>query len=139
MVPWFQLHARHIESFRREGDRTTIGLEGNATIEIDWNVKKYSASLAGVPILEDTSIFCPLGEDRIALYSVAGKKLSVQLPAGWQPSEIRAARLTADGAQEFTVRVDGGRVLATVEPRQPVMVYRNDAAKQRQRQLDRSL
>ena len=29
MVPWFRLYDRKIESFRREGKRTTIELEGN--------------------------------------------------------------------------------------------------------------
>jgi Endo-alpha-N-acetylgalactosaminidase len=133
MVPWFQLHGRNIESFRREGERTIIGLEGNALIDIDWGAKTYSASVAGAPILGDSSTFCPLGDDRVAVYSVTPKQLAAALPAGWSPSDIRAAKLSQNGSQDFRPTVETGKIVVTVEARQPIMIYRDDAAKRRSR------
>ena len=127
MVPWFLLHARDIESFHRDGERTTIRLEGDAGIDIDWSTKTYSASLNGAPVTSDGSTFCPLGDDRIAFYSLEAKALTAQLPAGWKADEIRAARLAASGPADFKVTVAGGAIKVAVAARQPVMVYRNEA------------
>ena len=129
MVPWFQLHARNIESFRREGERTIIGLEGNAEIDIDWGTKKYSASLSGVPILDEDSTFCPLGEDRIAFYSVTAKSLTASLPKGWVGTEVRAAKLSANGPEGIHPSIENGKIKVEVQGRQPVIVYRNEAAR----------
>ena len=129
MVPWFLLHARNIESFQREGARTILGLEGNASIDIDWSNKTYSASLNGVPILGEASTFCPLGKDRIAFYSLTSKELTAQLPPGWQENEIRAAKLTAKGPEDFQVRMEQGRIRVSVDARQPVMVFREAQAR----------
>jgi len=133
MVPWFQLHSRNIESFRRDGERTIISLEGEAVIDIDWAAKTYAASLSGAPILSETSTFCPLAEDRIAFYSVSARQITTQLPAGWQADEIRAARLSANGPQEFQPKFEGNQIKVAVEARQPVMVYRTEAARNRTR------
>lgn len=131
MVPWFQLHARNIESFRREGTRATIGLEGSATIEVDWTTKTYSASLNGIPLMGMESTFCPLDNDRIAFYSISAKELSTQLPAGWEAGQIRAAKMTVNGPQEVQVTTGEGKIRVAVEARQPVILYRNDEAKRR--------
>ncbi|HWC16957.1 MAG TPA: endo-alpha-N-acetylgalactosaminidase family protein [Terriglobales bacterium] len=135
MVPWFLLHARNIESFHGEGDRAIMGLEGNATIEIDWANKTYSALLNGAPILGETSTFCPLGQDRIALYSLTPKELTAQLPPQWNVNEIRAAKLTVNGPEEFHVAVESNQIRASVEARQPIMIYRNEKARKRSRQI----
>jgi len=131
MVPWFQLHARNIESFRRDGERTVIGLENNAVIDIDWSGKTYAALLDGVPICSDSGTFCPLDENRIAFYSLSARELSAQLPKGWSATELRAARLTATGPEEFHVKVEGAQIRASVEGRQPVIVYKNDAVRRK--------
>jgi hypothetical protein len=55
------------------------------------------------------------------------------LPAGWQADELRAAKLSANGPEDVRVSVEGGRIRASVEARQPVIVYRNEAARQRSR------
>ena len=133
MVPWFQLHARHIESFRREGERTVIGVEDNAVIDIDWNAKAYTASLDGSPICSEAGTFCPLDNDRIAFYSLTAQELTANLPRGWQASEVRASKLSANGAEEFQISVDGSRVKARVEARIPVIAYRNDAVRRQRR------
>jgi hypothetical protein len=36
LLPWFHLHRLNIESFDREGDGVTIGMEGNSHIVLDW-------------------------------------------------------------------------------------------------------
>lgn len=133
MVPWFQLHARNVESFQRDGDRSVIGLEGNAVIDINWNSKTYSAALNGSPICSEAGTFCPLGENRIAFYSPSSRELSAQLPQGWEAQELRAARLTPTGREDFHVRVEGGQIRVNVEAQQPVLVYKNDAARRRSR------
>ena len=133
MVPWFQQHARHIESFRREGERTVIGVEDNAVIDIDWNAKAYTASLDGSPICSEAGTFCPLDTDRIAFYSLTAQELTANLPRGWQASEVRASKLSANGAEEFQISVDGSRVKARVEARIPVIAYRNDAVRRQRR------
>jgi hypothetical protein len=133
MIPWFQLHARNIESFHRDGERTVIGLEGNATIELDWHSNTYSASIGEAPIASELGTFCPMDENRIAFYSVTPKELTARLPAGWQADELRAAKLSANGPEDVRVSVEGGRIRASVEARQPVIVYRNEAARQRSR------
>lgn len=129
MVPWFQLHARNIESFRREGTRAIIGLESGAAIEVDWAAKRYSASINGVPIVGIESTFCPLDADRIAFYSTAAKELSTRLPSGWDSSQIRAAKMTVDGPQDLQVRTGEGQIRVAVDARQPIIVYRNEEAK----------
>jgi Endo-alpha-N-acetylgalactosaminidase len=133
MVPWFQLHARNIESFRREGTRSIIGLEGNALIEIDWTAKTYAASLNGIPIMGMESTSCPLDDDRIALYSTTAKELITRLPAGWDAGQMRAARLTINGAQETRVTAEGGEIRVAAEARQPVIVYRNEDVQRRRK------
>ena len=133
MVPWFQLHARNIESFRREGERTVIGLEGNAQVDIEWPSKTYSASLGGAPILSETSTFCPLGEDRIAFYSVSAKQLVARLPSGWKLDQLRATKLSANGPQDAQFTLEENEIKLAVEARQPVIVYRDEAARRRAR------
>jgi len=133
MVPWFQLHARNVESFHREGERTVIGLEDNAVIDIDWNAKTYTASLNGAAICSEAGTFCPLDQDRIAFYSLTTQELTAQLPAGWQASQIRAAKMTANGPEELRITVEGNQVRTNLEPRQPVIVYRNDSVRRRER------
>lgn len=133
MVPWFQLHTRNIESFRQEGTRTIIHLEGNASFEVDWEAKTYSASLHGVPILGTESTFCPLDGDRIAFYATTAKELSTPLPAGWDAGQLRAAKMTVDGPEPIQVITDGGQIRVALEARRPVMVYRNEELRNRRR------
>jgi hypothetical protein len=133
MVPWFQLHARNIESFRRDGERTVIGLEGDAVIDVDWADKTYTASLGGAPICSNAGTFCPLDQNRVAFYALDSRELTAQLPSGWQSNEVRAAKLTANGPEEFQIAVEGNRIRARLEARQPVIAYRNDAVRRRSR------
>jgi len=125
MVPWFVLHARNVESFRREGDRTILGLEGNAVVDLDWAKQGYSITLDGVEVARDASTFCPFGNDRIAFYSTEARELVAALPPGWSGSSMAGFALSSDGATEAPVSVDGGTVGVAVAAQKPVLVYRN--------------
>ncbi len=125
MVPWFHLHARNIESFRQEGDRTIIGLEGNALIDLDWAKKTYVVTLGGAEVARDGSTFCPMDENRIAFYSVMQKELSAPLPKGWDPNGVTARALTPETPQEVRPVIKDGVVTVSVPAQQPVIVYRS--------------
>jgi len=131
MVPWFVLHARNIEYFRRQDQRTSIGLEGGYMIDIDWASKSYSVSIVEYRLATDTSTSCPLDENRIAFYSLTPKSLSVPLPRDWKPNEIRAAKLSVNGPEDFRATVENGQISVQLEARQPVIVYKNEAARRR--------
>ena len=125
LIPWFKLHARNIESFRREGDRTLIGLEGNASIDLDWKNKTYSASIDGTEITRDGSTFCPLDEGRMAFYTLSSRELAAPLPKAWDAATIASIALSVDKREELRAAVEGGRVKLSMPARRPVMVYRD--------------
>jgi hypothetical protein len=128
MVPWFRLHMLNIEGFARVQDRTTTTLEGsNNHVDIGWEKKSYSVTLDGAEVARDSATFCPLGEDRIAMYSIADGPLTATLPAGWNPQEVSASSLFADRKEPANFKVDGRRVTVTMQSRRPVMIYRTKA------------
>jgi hypothetical protein len=131
LVPWYQVHYRNIESFRRDGDRTVIGLEGNSSIDIDWKNMRYTVTVNGAEIAKDGDTFCPVGGDRIAFYSKTGRQLSAPLPKGWDPSAIVAMALYADKAEEVPVVRSGGRVTVDAPAARPIIVFRAGAAARR--------
>ena len=128
MLPWMKVHGLDIETFRREGERTVIGLEGGGEIDLDWQKQTYSVSLGGVEIARDSSTFCPVDDSRIAFYSLQATQLSTPLPKGWDASKIAAIALSLEKPQEVEVGVESGRISVSVASRQPVMVYREGAA-----------
>jgi hypothetical protein len=82
LLPWFHLHSLNIETFDRDGDRVTIGMEGNSHIALDWAKKSYSVVLDGVEVARDDSTFCPVDKDKIAFYTLTPQTLTATLPAG---------------------------------------------------------
>jgi hypothetical protein len=137
MLPWMKVRGLDIETFRREGERTVIGLEGGGSIDLDWQKQTYSVGVGGVEIARDSSTFCPVDDCRIAFYSLQATELSAPLPKGWEAGGIAAIALSLDQPQEVQVSVQGGVVRVSVAARQPVMVYR-DGTKARQRLLKAS-
>jgi hypothetical protein len=132
MVPWYLTHARNIETFRREGERTQIGFEGGADLDVDWAQKSYTLKLAGNEVARDTSVFCPFGDGRLALYSVSAAELAPALPAGWNADKVAAIALSTGKAEEVPVKVEGRKLRVAVAARRPVIVYRDgDAARRR--------
>jgi hypothetical protein len=131
-LPWMKVRGLDIETFRRDGARTVIGLEGGGEIDLDWQKQTYSVSLGGVEIARDSSTFCPVDHGRIAFYSLQAKQLYAPLPQDWNAQKIAAIALSVEKPQEVQVAVDSGRISVSVESRRPVMVYRDGReAKQR--------
>lgn len=126
MVPWFQLHGRNVEGFRRDGERTTIHLEGNAVVDLDWGRQTYVVSINGVEIARDMATYCALDENRIALYATSARELTAEIPAGWPTDKISAVALSPSGAQPVPVSIRSGSVVVGVNAREPVIVrYRS--------------
>lgn len=128
MAPWFQVHYRNVESYRRDGDRTVIGLAGNSSIDIDWKNSRYTVTVNGVEIAKDGDTFCPIGSDRIAFYSKRGAKLSAPLPAGWNAQAIAALALYPERAEEAPLSKAGGMLAVDAPPGRPIIVFRDGAA-----------
>lgn len=125
MLPWFVLRGRNIETFRRDGERTQIGLEGNAVVDIDWASKAYSATLGGSRITADQATSCPVDRDRIAFYSVTAQELTFPMPADWDAGQVAARTLSAGRRETASASGTGGIIRVQVDARRPVMVYRN--------------
>jgi len=128
MVPWYQVHYREVESYRREGDRTMIGLEGNSKIEIDWKTNQYTVTVNGVEVAKNGDTFCPVGKDRIAFYSKQGGRLTAPIPAGWNAKAMAALGLYADHAEEVHPGISGGKLTIEAPAGRPIMVFRDGQA-----------
>jgi hypothetical protein len=125
MVPWFRLHMLNVEGFERAGEQTSTMLEGSGNhVDIDWEKKSYSVTLDGAEVARDSATFCPLGKDRIALYTVGDGPLTATLPAGWNPGQVSATSLFADRKEPAAFKVDGRLVTVQMQARRPVMLYR---------------
>ena len=133
-LPWQKVRALNIEKFRRKGERTTLYLEHDSVIDLDWKAQKYSVSLNGVEIARDGSTFCPLDDGRIAFYSLEPRELSAPLPEDWKAGEVAAIGLDLHRPEELHADVNEGRVKVAVPARQPVMIYR-DGTRARKRLL----
>jgi hypothetical protein len=129
MVPWFRLHLLNIEGFERGGDRTTTTLEGLGNrVEIDWEKRSYCVTLDGAEVARDSSTFCPLGKDRIAMYSITDGPLVATLPPAWDTKDITAKALFPDRAEPAKFDLAGRRVKVQMQARRPVIIYRERAS-----------
>jgi hypothetical protein len=128
LLPWFHLHRLNIESFDREGDRVTIGLERNSHIVLDWANKSYNIVLDGVEVARDDSTFCPVDNDKIACYALAPQTLTATLPAGWKAEEMAAVTLSTDKRIPVYFHVDRNQVRVAANAQQPILIYRKKEA-----------
>jgi hypothetical protein len=127
MVPFFLLRGRSVEDFERNGDSTRIHLEGGALIESDLAAKTLRIAVNGVDVLRDDSVFGPIGEGKIACYSITPRKVSVPLPSGWSAAEVTAVSLYPERRVEATIEKQAGSINIALEARRPVILYRNKA------------
>jgi Endo-alpha-N-acetylgalactosaminidase len=130
-LPWMKVRSLDVETFRRDGQRTVIGLEGGGNIDLDWQNRTYSVNVGGVEIARDSSTFCSVDDSRIAFYSLQAKQLSAPIPKAWDAQRIAAVALSLEKPQEVPVSAENGRIRVSVPARQPVMVYRNGAEAKR--------
>lgn len=125
MVPWFRLHMLNIEGFDRTGDRTVTTLEGKGNrVEIDWKEQSYAVFLDGEKVATQTAVYCPLGEDRIAMYSVSDGLLTATIPADWDVKLVTGLALSAEKSEPVKLEWNGRNVIVAARSRQPVMLYR---------------
>jgi hypothetical protein len=132
-VPWFRLRGRRLETFRREGSRSLLGLEGGSRVEIDPDTLAYLVVVEGTTVARDGSTFCPLDDERIAFYSRSEQELVAELPPTWRESDVVGLVLSADEPQELPVIAAAGSVRVRVPSRRPVMVYRDRGSAGRRR------
>lgn len=126
MVPWFRQHTLNIDNFERTGERTSTTLEGDGNrIDIDWGQKTYRVLLGGIEVARNGATFCSLGDDRIAMYSVADEKLTTMLPSEWRAEEVVATALFTDRKEAVKMEQNGRQVSISMLARVPVMIYRN--------------
>lgn len=125
LIPWMHLHRREIESFARDGDRVTIGLEGNCSIAIDNAAKTYRVRLNGVDVASEDAVYCPMDADRICFYALTARELSAAWPAGWSASDATAVALAIGKRDSVAFKVQDGRVTVNVAAQQPVILYRS--------------
>ena len=135
MIPWFKLHDRNIESYRRLGSEIEIGLEGDSRIWMDLVDKNYSVSIGGVEIARNQSTFCQIDSDRVAFYSASARKLSARLPDGWNPGEIAALALSTGPAEEVKPTIAGEEITVFVPGHRPVIAYRDGMKARRDHSL----
>lgn len=128
-VPWLLLRDRPLETWERQGDIETLGYGFGTRVRLDWEHTGYSISVDGVEIARDHGTFAPFGEGRLAFYSLEAAELCARLPNGWNPDQMTARVLRADGIPErIEFDCDGGTVSVRVPARTPVIVYRDPAS-----------
>lgn len=125
LLPWFEFHLLNIESFRREGERTILGLEHNSSIEIDWSQKTHRIVLNGNEIAKTGQVTCPMGRDRYAFYSSEPQTLHLPLPADWDSSAIGAVTILPDRREAVPFKLVGREVEIEAPAQQPVILYKN--------------
>lgn len=125
LVPWMHLHQRELESFQRDGESVTIGLEGNCRIAIDNGAKTYRVQLDGADVASEDAVFCPMDADRICFYALTARELSAAWPAGWNAADAAAVALSIGKRDPVAFKVQDGRVTVNVAAQQPVILYRN--------------
>lgn len=123
-VPFFQLRGRNLEDFERNGDQTRIHLESGALLECNVSTSTLRISLNGAPVLENDAVFCPLGEDKIACYSITPRTVTVTLPPNWNSAQVTGVVLYPDHREPAKMHVSAGKVQVTLESRRPVILYR---------------
>jgi hypothetical protein len=116
----------NVEGFERNGNKTISMLEGQGNrVEIDWARNGYSVSFDGAEVARDSATFCPLGNDRIAMYTIKAGPLTATLPEGWDSAGIAVVSLFVDRKEQTKFDLDGRKVTVQTKARRPVMIYRN--------------
>jgi hypothetical protein len=125
LIPWMHLHRKEIESFTRNEDQVTIGLEGSCSIAIDNGAKTYRVHLNGVDVASEDAVYCPMDADRICFYALTARELSAAWPAGWNPADAIAVALSIGKRDPVAFKMLDRSVSVNVPAQQPVILYRS--------------
>jgi hypothetical protein len=125
LIPWMHLHRKEIESFTRNEDQVTIGLEGSCSIAIDNGAKTCRVHLNGVDVASEDAVYCPMDADRICFYALTARELSAAWPAGWNPADAIAVALSIGKRDPVAFKMLDRSVSVNVPAQQPVILYRS--------------
>ena len=126
VLPFNKVHDKGIESYKRTGFKTEIGLENNSKIINDWMTNNYSIISDGVEIAANDATFCPLDDNRIACYSRYSKELRISLPKKWDATSIVARALYIDHRKAVPVKIENGKIVISINSSTPVIIYQNE-------------
>ncbi len=127
-LPYSKVHRLEVESYATAGSRCRLSLEERSSIAMDPADSSYEVVWRGETIARNESTCCPVDAHRIAFYSRGGGRLTYPLPAGWDGAQVTARRLTVDGREAFSARIEAGQIVVEARARVPVMVYASAAA-----------
>jgi len=125
MVPWFKIQSLDIDSFHRDGDDVSILLSENSTLLLNKMKKTYSVNYRGIDIARNGTTFCPLDDERLALYALVSGVVTAPLPTGWDPTKLVAVALDTERHWEIPIESENGSVKVSIPARRPVIVYRH--------------
>jgi hypothetical protein len=122
VLPFTRLHRLAVEGYESAGSVRHLILENGSRITMDTASSSFTAEESGTVIAHDESTCCPVDANRIAFYSRTPRDLRYPLPAGWNPSDMKAWRLTLQGRVTHEVHCTDGMIIVHVDARQPVIV-----------------
>jgi hypothetical protein len=125
VLPWIQIHDRDIESYKREGDRSIIGLDGRSKLEVNWMTQEYSVVVDGAEVASERGTFCPIDKDRVAFFSRESRSIQASLPSGWDAGKVVGWELFVDHREPVSVKVEANRITIDAPAGRPVIVYRD--------------
>jgi len=125
VLPWMQLHDLDIQSYKRDGDRSVIGLSHHSELDVNWVTNEYSVVANGVEVASEKGTFFPIDEDRVAFFSREARPLQAILPSDWDASKIVGWALFVDHREPVPVRVEANRIKVDIQASRPIIVYRN--------------
>lgn len=122
-IPWYKLNKLEMIDYVRKGNVEMLTIENNSTVTVNIAEGTYSAIWNGTEITRDSSVYCPLDEERIAFYSIEDKILNYPVPGEWAGMEIKARELFADRSEPYNITVFGGNIYVSAKSRRPIIVY----------------
>jgi hypothetical protein len=124
VVPLTKLRKLNVETCESHGTKRHLGLENDSWIEIDTATDSYTAVVNGAAIASNNATFCSIDNDRIAFYAREARRLTVPLPAGWDPHAVKARALFPDRQESYPVSISAGNIVVDVPSRRPIIAYR---------------
>lgn len=132
VLPFSKVHNRAVETYKREGYTSVIGLENGSKITADWMKGDYVIKADGVEIAGHEATYCPIDGNRIAFYARNSRELTVELPKGWNAASVIARALYLDKRENVPVKTAGNKITVSVTGGRPVIVYRDKGSEKKQ-------